>query len=1619
MAEVIHGDGNANQLNARADKTQVYGLKGNDTLTSDGKRDVLLVGGSGNDSLIMSGGNGTLAGGDGSDTFELTYSADKKLSAIIEDLDPVNDKIIVNYDGDTVPQLSSSISGNDVVLRDGERLSVTLKGVRDNDYFDGTLDDEAWEVLKLTNAEREAQGLSPLTMADGLTKGAQIRAEEITYKGKLGLLTDHTRRDNETSWRTVFDEIGKSYTDVGENLDGGARSPEDVVHDWMTSKTGHREILLGDTYKKLGVGYNEDDPDPTDHRFYWTQWFAAGLSSTEKVTVNTADLLSADRKINTVSKFIQGDDNANNIENSEYGATIDALGGGDTVTNSGLNVSISGGADNDSIQNSGSFTTINAGTGNDVIQLGVRSEEVVVEYAAGDGNDSISGFNSTDTIKIADIEYTPEIVGNDIILTVGDDSITFLGSASIAYDFLSYIDGYWSGLIVINDNNYQHTFENNMAGVTLQARSGNNTISNGLDGHYVGIESGNGDDDILNNGTLVTIDSGGGNDTIENYGGNLVYINSGTGNDTIANALGSYVIIDGGDGNDSINNQNLSGDSTLLGGAGSDRLENKSANALTDGGTGNDTIINWNDGTGSTLLGDTGNDFISNFAASVTIAGGAGNESISNNGDNVTIDAGEDNDQIIIYSGSNVSVHGGADNDLIVLNPEAQNVRIQYTEGDGNDTIRGFSSAARLRIGDGNGTYSATTIGSNVVLNIGKDKIVLEDAANLSVVNLVEGVACESPGEPDTIYLSDDELDYSNALDNLIIRVEDDDLDYSIANAGSNVSIVPGDSYNTISNSGNNVVIYGFNDGGNTITNTGDNVGISGNFGDDSITNSGNNVDIRNLFGLDVVNNSGNNVVINGSYENDSIVNSGSNVSIYGTTGTDTIELSSDAQNVLVGYGTGNMLVKGFNETDTLLLYELDRGYSIQTVGSDIVYKFVDNGYVSIEGAATLPSSVKIIAQWAYDDEYESDSIIFGEGDDSYVSSIDGAMIQALGGNDTIFNVDCDSVQIDLGAGEDFIISRGNKILINGGADDDTIAITYGFGLTIDGGDGNDYIYNGDDSNTILGGDGNDTIESYGNFQEIDGGTGDDSIVNRGDYSLVDLGAGNDEIDNYGNSVTINGETGNNDIHNYGDSAVIYSVDGDDTIWNGGDDATINTGAGNDSVFSNAANISIDLGTGKDFLHIRGDYASILMGDDDDTVKTDASNVTISGGAGNDRISLESGAANDLILYTEGDGNDTIWGLDENSRLQIGDGTASYSSTVQGDDLILTVGENTITLKDARDKPKHIIIGESGPSGGGSNDNGNDGGNDNSSGGRGDGSGIGSGIGGNTSGGTSSNEGNSSAASGGRSATGSAGRSASTGISGGNSLRRNSHSTTDNASTVTTSTETTNPLATSSTANQLLTPNSSLQTVYTGGNQVINDYASGERIVFGATYTGAFFDGNGNFFAGSTTGALVVQNAADKVIDLTDAAGNDFVKAYQATTAGVIDGRGLGGFEVINGSAGSDAIYAGDGGSQLWGGADSVSDAMMGGSGTDIFIGGKNQGADFFLNASANDVIHLNDSTLGDIVATAEENGTIGIAFNTGNVVAVQSSELLSANLMLADGSTYRFNHATKNWQTA
>ena len=476
-------------------------------------------------------------------------------------------------------------------------------------------------------------------------------------------------------------------------------------------------------------------------------------------------------------------------------------------------------------------------------------------------------------------------------------------------------------------------------------------------------------------------------------------------------------------------------------------------------------------------------------------------------------------------------------------------------------------------------------------------------------------------------------------------------------------------------------------------------------------------------------------------------------------------------------------------------------------------------------------------------------------------------------------------------------------------------------------------------------------------------------------------------------------------------------------------------------------NVNIEGTTTGELLTGSGNSLTISASDGNDTVTAYGKNMQLIGGAGNDQIFIGDNASG-KILYASGDGNDTIDGFNSNYTLEISGG--SYTTQTSGNDVIVKVVDGSITLKDAKGLTLNIKGTQGGSStstttGGGSSSTTKGGGSSTSTttGGssssttKGGGSSTSTTTGGSSSStiksGTSTSTQSTSSTStktktkaeilasimggtststtryGGSTSTGTSSTSTTTG--GGSSTS----TTTGGGSSSTTkgggsSTSTTTGGGSSSTTNQF---------VYTGGDKTISNYA-GQPITLGTDYTGSTFDDSGNFYVSSSTGALVIQNAADKIVDLRDGAGKAFIKAFNASTAGVIDGRGLAGYEIINGAtAGSNVIFASDGGSQLWGGSGSDADALVGGNGADIFNGGRFQGADNIFNASSADVVNLTDATLSDIVATVGNNNGVAIGFNTGNVVNIQSTEALSAAINLADGSSWRYNHVTKGWQTA
>ncbi len=150
---------------------------------------------------------------------------------------------------------------------------LLAEGTGDSEIFDGQVPlapgpgtGEATEnpyisqVVALVNEERAKAGLEPLEKSDELSAAAAIRVKEITSS------FSHTRPDG-SAYRTVLDQCGLAYSNCGENVAMGYRTPADVVAGWMASD-GHRENILNEKYDCIGIGYCKDGGQG-----YWVQMF--------------------------------------------------------------------------------------------------------------------------------------------------------------------------------------------------------------------------------------------------------------------------------------------------------------------------------------------------------------------------------------------------------------------------------------------------------------------------------------------------------------------------------------------------------------------------------------------------------------------------------------------------------------------------------------------------------------------------------------------------------------------------------------------------------------------------------------------------------------------------------------------------------------------------------------------------------------------------------------------------------------------------------------------------------------------------------------------------------------------------------------------------------------------------------------------------------------------------------------------------------------------------------------------------------------------------------------------------------------------------------------------------
>src|SRR4029079_13271896 len=140
----------------------------------------------------------------------------------------------------------------------------------------------------------------------------------------------------------------------------------------------------------------------------------------------------------------------------------------------------------------------------------------------------------------------------------------------------------------------------------------------------------------------------------------------------------------------------------------------------------------------------------------------------------------------------------------------------------------------------------------------------------------------------------------------------------------------------------------------------------------------------------------------------------------------------------------------------------------------------------------------------------ESTAIVGTSGNDNLSGTIQGELIQGLGGFDTLRGGPGADV-LDGGDDVDWLDGEAGADVLLGGLGNDQLSGGAGNDL-LEGGEGDDSLSDGDGADTVLGGAGNDYLSSGMGSDLLVGGDGDDqfSLLDGGD--TADGGAGNDQF---------------------------------------------------------------------------------------------------------------------------------------------------------------------------------------------------------------------------------------------------------------------------------------------------------------------------------------------------------------------------------------------------------------------------------------------------------------------------------------------------------------------------
>ena len=494
---------------ATAEKDQLRGLGGNDTLDGGLKSD-LIYGNQGNDSIFgaaTDNSGDTVFGGLGDDT--INYLSSNGDSILYGNLD--NDVIIGSATGDTTAY--------------GGQGDDTMIGGAGDDLFYG-------------NAGN-----------DSIVAGG---GEDTVFAGQ----GDDTVIGNGAGKNLIYGNLGADSIVAGTNGDtvfGGQGN------DSIYAVNGGDDVLLGNLDDDLLFVGDADGED--------TLTGGAG-NDTFEINITTSgdhritDFTSAEDVIrlhgvtaNDLAFHAQG----GNIANSQARGNL--LVGADIVLN-GVNgsVTLAGAAGRtltgtNLVLDAGDVFAYNVG-GTAAVLTGGVSGDVLIAGDAGDtlagggaGADTYIGGNGNDLFDVgANIQNINAYYGGD-----GDDSITATVDSTVMATVLQSgvenLDLAWSGSAGIAQIDW---FTSDTSVLTVDAASFTAgqalRFQAGSAGNSVDITTGIGNDEFFLTAQADTVHAGDGNDTVDGYLGND-WIDGGAGNDEITGGVGADTLT-GGAGND-------------------------------------------------------------------------------------------------------------------------------------------------------------------------------------------------------------------------------------------------------------------------------------------------------------------------------------------------------------------------------------------------------------------------------------------------------------------------------------------------------------------------------------------------------------------------------------------------------------------------------------------------------------------------------------------------------------------------------------------------------------------------------------------------------------------------------------------------------------------------------------------------------------------------------------------------------------------------------------------------------------------------------------------------------------------------------------------------------------